>query len=331
MKLGDLMKVTRDDIQDFPGDTIELVLQLQKDDGWRAQRSNRNHIILLAPDGVTRYSVSRNASSAKYLAEDIRRYKDGEEMEGNPEDNEQPAPEREKFPCPQLNCNRTFTSQDHLNVHIGVDHEGMLVCPEKDCFELFDRPQNVGRHRQAKHGYVSPNRERLKERDARKAEKKRSSKLPADGEPVYSIEKLEPPLIFDEATVDAMETKTAELQAMTEDLQIKTEALESTGRKFDPSMVPGLGPRPVHPLAKPVMDVMLPSILDPKAEIQRATDTVKSLKRMQKEEPIVLDERESWTLDLKPIADMSVRDIALVVKALGFEIEMRAWKEKNDE
>lgn len=54
MKVGEALKVTRDDIQDFPGDTISIIMDLQKE-GWRAQRSNRNHVMLLAPDGVTKH------------------------------------------------------------------------------------------------------------------------------------------------------------------------------------------------------------------------------------------------------------------------------------
>lgn len=167
MNIGDLLKVTRDDIQDFPGDTIELILELQKE-GWRAQRSNRNHVMLLAPDGVTKYSASRNASSAKYLREDIARYKRsvGDELA-----KEEEVPKQEKVPCPRPDCPKFFASLDHLNFHIAVDHEGRLGCPEKDCFETFSKANVLGRHRQLVHGYVSPKYAKRKAQEAKRAEK----------------------------------------------------------------------------------------------------------------------------------------------------------------
>lgn len=165
MKVGELLKVTRDDIQDFPGDTIQLIMDLQKE-GWRAQRSNRSHVMLLAPDGVTKYSASRNANSAKYLSQDIAKYKRGETMHGEPENIEEVKVQHEKFPCPHTDCPKQFVSQEKLNVHVAVDHEGYLKCP--DCDEVRANNRALSQHRSRKHGYVSPRYKRRKELEADK-------------------------------------------------------------------------------------------------------------------------------------------------------------------
>lgn len=171
--VGDVLKVSRDDIQDFPGDTIDLILEMQKE-GWRAQRSNRNHVMLLAPDGETRFSASRNANSAKYLAEDRRRY-------NKAQGKEEVVPVKvkrvtQKFPCPRDDCNRFFNSEENLKLHVEVDHEKRIKCP--DCVETFAKAAGVGLHRRARHGYVSPGYAARKAKEA-----KRKSSEDADQDP----------------------------------------------------------------------------------------------------------------------------------------------------
>src|SRR6187402_2748032 len=168
--VGDLIKVTRDDIQDFPGDTIKLVLEMQKD-GWRAQRSNRNHIMLFGPDGETRLSASRNADSARYLAEDLRKYN---KANGKEEKVVKVRTVSQKFPCIKEDCNRTFNSAENLTLHVGLDHDGLIKCP--DCNELAKDAKTLGRHRGIKHGYVSPRYAKRKAAEA-KREKRDKAEL----------------------------------------------------------------------------------------------------------------------------------------------------------
>lgn len=172
MKVGELLKVSRDDIQDFPGDTIDLIMSLQKE-GWRAQRSNRNHVMLLAPDKITKYSASRNANSAKYLREDIARYKRGEQMLGEEAlakmEKEIAVPAHEKFPCPQADCPRFYASQEKVNVHVAVDHEGWVKCP--NCDEVRDTVRSLSHHRRSIHGYVSPRYQKRKAQEANRKAK----------------------------------------------------------------------------------------------------------------------------------------------------------------
>jgi uncharacterized C2H2 Zn-finger protein len=164
--IGDSMQLRREDILDFPADTIKLILDMQKD-GWRAQRSSKNHVMLLAPDGETRLGASRNPSSAKYLSEDLRRY-------NKAQGKEEVVPVKvktviQKHSCPRPGCPKAFATEEALNVHIDVEHEGMIKCP--DCNKTFFRASALGRHRQAIHGYVSPNRAKRLEQEAKRKEK----------------------------------------------------------------------------------------------------------------------------------------------------------------
>lgn len=291
VKIGDVMKVDRSDVLDFPGDAVDLLMLLQKN-GWRAQRSNRNHVMLLAPDGVSRYSLSKNPNSAKYLMEDVRRYEKGEKSLSKEEIDRmntevvEDVVVTEKFPCPHTNCFKTFMSQDHLNVHIGVDHENMLVCPEKDCFELFTRPQSLGRHRQIKHGYESPNykKRKAKEEERRQAEDAMKTSL-LMGEGSNGVN-------------NARETVE----------KVLGEASESTITQHN------YADKNVSP-----------------AEIYRHTRAqLRSRIGESVTEPVdFIDERDSWTLDVAYIDDMPIRDVARVLYAAGMNLEMRVWKEKD--
>lgn len=349
VKIGDVMKVDRSDVLDFPGDAVDLLMLLQKN-GWRAQRSNRNHVMLLAPDGVSRYSLSKNPNSAKYLMEDVRRYEKGEKSLSKEEIDRmntevvEDVVVTEKFPCPHTNCFKTFMSQDHLNVHIGVDHENMLVCPEKDCFELFTRPQSLGRHRQIKHGYESPNykKRKAKEEERRQAEDAMKTSL-LMGEGSNGVN-------------NARETVE----------KVLGEASESTGRildgsRFDSSLAisqwtgatpsePQMDELPIDAILgnddKESLKHAVGSNFDPDVTIAQHNYADKNVSpaeiyrhtRAQLRSRIgesvtehvdFIDERDSWTLDLTYIDDMPIRDVARVLYAAGMNLEMRVWKEKD--
>lgn len=344
MKLGDILKVTRDDVQDFPGDTVDLIMDLQKE-GWRAQRSNRNHVMLLAPDGVTRYSASRNASSAKYLAEDIARYKKGDKLDGVNDADIQEKVEHEhdfspygnrmfrcsvcgetftekdrlimvakKVPCPHTDCPRVFISQEKVNVHLAVDHEGHVKCP--DCDETRENNRKLSIHRTHAHGYESPRKAQRKRQEAARREKDGVVQVYLDG-------------ASDELVSSTLQTRgEIVLEAGAEGAR---EAGESTGRaiknvdpsgvKFDKELIFD------HLSARAITDSMAVDSLvrrDGISELKRARGIVDDI--MPEVEPLeFIDERDSWTLDLESIMDMDIRTVARVLHAAGLKLEMRSW------
>jgi uncharacterized C2H2 Zn-finger protein len=343
MKLGDTLKVTRNDIQDFPGDTINLIMDLQKE-GWRAQRSNRNHVMLLAPDGVSRYSVSRNANSSRYLAEDVRRYNAGEsrvQMETEPMEDEV-VTDTVKFTCPHTDCPRAYGTQEKLNVHIAVDHEGWLKCP--DCDEVRQTKRLLSIHRAKKHGYESPRKaQRKNQEEARSIKKVEEALLRVDQRENQKIndaildslvvhrkgdgERVDlkqffakpPSEVFQEIGSDIMEYHNTAFdeqmqvfdQTMVDippnDLEVATEMLRQSHLAPE-----GLPLEDVYRLARNQLD----SYRDPK--VVRTHDDLE-----------FLDTRDSWTLDISNLGRMRLRDIEEMMKAAGLSLEIRVWKEKE--
>lgn len=316
MKVGEALKVTRNDIQDFPGDTISIIMDLQKE-GWRAQRSNRSHVMLLAPDGVTKYSASRNANSAKYLAEDIARYKRGEKMKGESETSVEEHKHRlfpygdngkyrcsicggntftegdlevsanPKIPCPVSDCNRFYVSQEKVNVHVAVDHEGYLKCP--DCDEVRDTKQKLSLHRTSKHGYESPRRKRRKELEAEKV-KAREEVLAATTEGSQNVV--------------ANETKFDE------------KFLEDHLRSYDGRPVLDIRDlRNLVPNDFPRLRGLVESDVDP--EVVRTEDME------------FIDSRDSWVIDHHNIIDRRIGTLEQILDAAGLRMEIRVWKPKN--
>jgi len=350
MKLGDTLKVTRDEIIDFPKDTIELILDLQKE-GWRAQRSNRNHVMLLAPDGVTRYSASRNVSSAKYLAEDIRRYKAGEERQEPEKEEAEEVAFHEKFPCPQVDCPRSFASQKKVNVHLAVDHEGQLKCP--DCDETRENKRKLSIHRTHAHGYVSPRKAQRKAQEARrKAEMQAHMEGSSKNHQGEIVETVDEALksgfaggadAAREAGKSAGRATQEYVDHVLDDLDQK---MEEAGVKFDPRVITQILnerlPVTAYSDTSPVDYIVssdgsaldLTTRIPLKATAQEVVDGIVKdvlegkLPNGYKEdnEPLdFIDERDSWTLDLEPILDMDIRTVARVLHAAGLKLEMRSW------
>lgn len=296
MKVGEALKVTRDDIQDFPGDTIQLIMDLQKE-GWRAQRSNRNHVMLLAPDGVSRYSASRNASSAKYLAEDVRRYKAGEERQPpEVEEEKTVVPASPKFPCPQKDCQKFYASQEKLNIHIAVDHEGYLKCP--DCDETRADLRRLNIHRTRTHGYVSPRKAQRKQQEAnREAVKAQLEKSAGFREDFEKLQEKAEKSIGREKLMDHMSLE----NIVPDESRISLKGIEFT------------------------QTVNVPDDVSPEDIYRETKNQLVSGGYTDKLD--FIDERDSWTLDLTGIMDMPIGDVARVLHAAGLRLEMRSWKE----
>lgn len=284
-KLGDLLKVERSDIQDFPRESVDMILYLQKK-GWRAQRSNRNHVMLLAPDGETRFSVSRNANSARYLSEDIRRYENGDKLNGlGKETLEKMNTEvvevvSKKFPCPQKDCPQSYISQEKLDVHIAVTHEGYLECPE--CDEIRESKRVLGIHRSLAHGYESPKKAQRKEYEARKA-KEIADRLKVEGLPPNAT----PNIKFDSSFVK----KTAVLNVPVESVSVS-----SVSRYTDDT---------------------IPQLKESLKSFSKELDPV---------DLDFIDDRDSWTLDMSQIQDLRIIDVVRTLHAAGLKLEMRSWK-----
>lgn len=300
-KVGDILKISRADIQDFPGDTINLIMQMQKD-GWRAQRSNRNHVMLFGPDGTTRLSASRNADSAKYLGEDLRKYN-----KANGKEEREPVVVKrvtQKWPCPRPGCPKIFASESKLNAHIGVDHEKLLKCP--DCDDTFKDPKTLGRHRGLKHGYVSP---RYAARKAQEA--KREAKKVLDE--VVETHTNDEPEFFPEPKLEEtrnFETGVAEPWVIGK--------INSTGGVISDS-------HGVYAYGKLNAGVLDSDI----SLVRKGPDIVGGSIYAQPEVEHVdfLDERDSWTADLEDIYEMTIRDFQTTLKAAGLKMEIRVWKD----
>lgn len=315
--IGDLMKVTRTDIQDFPGDTIDLIIDLQKE-GWRAQRSNRNHVMLFAPDGVTKYSASRNASSAKYLREDIARYKRGDKILtedelkeimdkeavhdhdlkpygdegryrcticGGNTFTEADLPASQKFPCPHAGCQKFYTSQVKLNVHIAVDHEGYLKCP--DCDEVRINERLLSIHRSRSHGYESPRKAQRKAQEANRAAKKIKGETP-----------LTPEVI-------------EELRGGPVDLE-KVHTIEFTQHNVAPQ---ALDPEEVADQTRAQLAVIRGSAQS--TEVVRTEDDLE-----------FIDSRDSWVINHELLSRKRIRELEEMFGASGLLMEIRVWKPK---
>ena len=165
-EIGDSTSLRREDINDFPPQTIKLILE-QQSKGWRAVRSNRNHVMLLAPDGKSRYSASRNGNSWKFLKEDIARYE-----RAHPTVQAVKTVATERWPCPRPECNKVYASMDQLNAHTQTDHEGLVKCP--DCVYTAKNQRLLNLPRSRAHGYESPARAG---RLAAAAKRKRKAKI----------------------------------------------------------------------------------------------------------------------------------------------------------
>ena len=176
-------------IKDFPSDTITLILKARSE-GWRVFRGSRNHVIMLAPDGKTRLTVSRNSGSAKYLSDDLRRYA----KTSQPLREEPMLTAHSKFPCPRPGCNKTYVSLEALDHHTQVEHEKLLLCP--DCRHTAKTVQALNTHRALRHGYESPEKGR-KNRTAerRRLEALANEALAVPQEPAYPPLKVELPKV----------------------------------------------------------------------------------------------------------------------------------------
>lgn len=165
--ISDSLELTPKDLRNFNKKMTDEILQAQKD-GWRGHVNRQGHVSMLAPDGKDTVVVSANENAVNQLMLGINRYRrrQGETVEVVKEKTKV----IQKWPCARPNCPKVYASEEHLNLHIAVDHEKRIKCP--DCNETFKAANVVGRHRQLKHGYESPNKAKRKQQEANRAKKK---------------------------------------------------------------------------------------------------------------------------------------------------------------
>lgn len=167
--IGDSLLLKRGDLLTFPKDTVDLILEMQKE-GWRGHKDSKGHVKMLAPDGETHVMATSNRNSPTYLRQGYTQYN----KRGGVKKEEKVAVKvSQKWPCARPLCPKVYATEQQLSDHIMVDHEKLLLCPELDCHETFKRPAGLGLHRANKHGYISPTKAK---RAAQKAEKQKSLK-----------------------------------------------------------------------------------------------------------------------------------------------------------
>lgn len=336
--IGESLLLTRSDLAGFPEESIKYVLNLQKEKGWRGKRSNRSHVAMLSPDGQISCGLSTNPDGLRWLKRDVNRYyaAKGEE--------EKPVKEKvstQKVTCPRPDCPKAFNSLENLDVHINVDHEGKIKCPE--CKETFKDNRAVGRHRGLKHGYVSPRYAARKQQEANRA--KKSEEVAGDlneeqTEQIDAYMKESSPLIKNHILRHADETVKEEIDrfenvgtiidSMPTEHLIRTEdqiSFKDLAKKFNPVSTEDVenssdslsiedvlygttSSNPRLPTPEELSAIFDGDIVDPEP----------------KEEDHV-DDRESWVLDMSMVMDVTVETVLKNMYAAGLGMEIRVWRE----
>ena len=331
--IGDSLELTPKDLRNFNKKMTDEILQAQKD-GWRGHVNRQGHVSMLAPDGKDTVVVSANQNAINQLLLGINRYR---RRMGETVVEEEVKPKvPQKWPCARPTCPKVYATEEQLNIHIAVDHEKRIKCP--DCNETFKAANVVGRHRQLKHGYVSPNKAKRKAQEAKRAQKD----VELTGEPQNT-----------QGTI--VETVEKVLQVGSEGAQ---EAGESTGRniadgvKFDPSISMRYGSDvdikvddvfvhyPMTPEQRALKDLAgklinteeVPSFEASPKFVQHISNPPKvvdaaaiyreahnQLNNVRSKEPQV-----HLSVDLEQIMDLDIRTVAQVLHAAGLKLTFSA-------
>lgn len=287
VKIGEALKLSRGDLGGYPQDTIKLIMDMQND-GWRATRSGSSHVVMMAPEGTHRITVSRNKNSAKFLSEDLKRYNAARGIDTKEEKEEVVVRVvTEKHPCPRDSCPRAFNSEEALKVHVDVDHDGMLLCPEEGCRETRETAQKMAIHRTHAHGYVSPRKAQRKKQEADRASRK----------------------VLDQVMSDVDKP----LTEMEEAVEIANEGIPEGPVKFvnDGVVVVPDDWKPVYDGEGDIVGHSLHAEPNPE-DVERVE---------------FLDERDSWVVEDEDLLSTStVTTLRKVLNAVGLDMEVRVWR-----
>lgn len=180
MAIEQYHEMTRAELRAFDVAVQDLLIEMMGE-GWTGRRSKGSHLQLQGPDLTTRGAISpSNRNNANYLRQLRSRGSVG---------SAKPAQLKvvvEKVNCPRPGCNKVYASLEHLNVHINVDHEHKLKCPDCDFYGNDTRQVNL--HRSRHHGYESPKKQQRLEAEAkRKVQKLTGSPYAAGAEAIAAV------------------------------------------------------------------------------------------------------------------------------------------------
>lgn len=340
VSIGDQLELKRSDLLNFPKDTVDLILEMQKD-GWRGHRNSQGHVKMLAPDGKTHVMATSNKNSATYVRSGYNQYK---KKHGEKKVNSSSQKVVQKWPCARPGCPKVYASEQQLSDHIMVDHEKKLLCPEKDCHEVRDTKQKLSIHMTHAHGYVSPRKAQRKQQEANRAKKKLNEEGKLTDEQRDAVNaylttspEMEPLLKPDETAAAIIEAG-----------KFLEGADESTGRIIDSipveHLVPQEGKTSLKDLARGPMLDEFPEftatneqpvfVQYSEGQIQTAEEiyrhTRNQLNTIQRvtQRPAVPQE---VTLNLEDIMDMDIRTVARVLHAAGMKLTLSSTPIKENE
>lgn len=343
--IGEMLELKRADLLSFPKETVDLILEMQKD-GWRGHRNAQGHVKMLAPDGETYVMATQNPNSPKYVRSGYRQYKQKHKQE---EVNSTLPKTTQKWPCARHYCPKVYASEEQLNRHIAVDHENKLMCEYTNCFEVRDTKQKLSLHMTSAHGYVSPRKAQRKKQEANR--KKREEMGAIDGN-VTTV---------DDIAFTEEQTKVAEQYLK-----------DPTGVEFDPEMVEKFTKvgvkvpddvmviEPMTERQRAFKDLaataQIPEVdrsfvsaaerdervnwsIDPKGiDVENLQGSVQSSGVVRTDEPdrkgddyiAFIDDRDSWVIDRYDITDRRIGTLEQILDAAGLRMEIRVWKPSKD-
>ena len=272
-------EMQRSELRAFDTPVQDLLIAMMGE-GWTGRRSKGSHIQLQGPDLTTRGAISpSNNSNVNYLRQLRNRGSVGSVKPA------QPKQAVDKVKCPRPNCYRVYASLEHLNVHINVDHEHKLKCP--DCSYYGNSTRQVNLHRSKNHGYESPRKaQRLKAQAKREA---RQADIAAIEEIAAGIEATP----GDEPLAVAVEARREE--------QKLTGSPYAAGQAAIAALFAGAQ-------AEPAVDEELTALF----EVPTAEQAV----------PAETTDVGTQSLELAPIRDLTVAQLIAVAAAMGKTVEI---------
>lgn len=361
--IGEQLLMKREDLRTFPKETVDLILDMQKE-GWRGHQNAQGHVKMLAPDGETYVMATQNPNSPKYVRSGYRQYNKKNDISGKEEVNSSSDKKPQKWPCARPTCPKVYATEQQLNTHIAVDHEKQLACEYTGCFETRATKQKLSLHMTAAHGYVSPRRAQRKKQEAARAnlvDEVKSSDI-VDGRVV----KVPDGSKYDPAFITRMADGSAGVVRTEDTLQVgylvpnyavdekgdvvdNTESLKSlTAKHFngvdlgdDNWMAPEFttpkeGPIFVSTMSDPVKvrdrqiadDFNTFHGYDSQEVFDRHVELADARDAEAEEQLHFIDDRDSWVIDDPEMMASSANSIKKILASVGLEMEIRVWRKK---
>ncbi len=364
--IGEQLLMQRSDLLTFPKETVDLILEMQKE-GWRGHRNSQGHVKMLAPDGVTYVMATQNPNSPKYVRSGYRQYNKNNDISGKEEVNSSSEKKPQKWPCARPTCPKVYATEQQLNTHIAVDHEKQLVCEYTNCFETRATKQKLSLHMTAKHGYVSPRKAQRKKQEAARADRevldeaiakvdenivtvddvKLSSEQVEEAEAYLASGKYDPHFVQKLTEGNAGVVRTDSMRARdivpnyemhedgsvtdnTESLKslksLKAKYLDETDMGLYHWMAPGFTPNTEAPIFGGTMSDPV-KVRDLDSQ-ELFDDHVRMADARDAEVLHFIDDRDSWVIDDPEMMASSANSIKKILASVGLEMEIRVWRKK---